>query len=65
MRKLLLVLSVLCAIALARPAEGIRGMCAAAAFFGFQSELLNNLCWIELEMNSGPPPDQHDYPYNY
>jgi hypothetical protein len=63
MRRTLMVLSLLCGIALARPADAIQGMCAAAAFFNYQSELLNHLCFVELSLNSGDIPELGDPGY--
>ncbi len=65
MKRALLFFVVVAGIGLARPAHGIKGMCAAASFFNYQVELFNDLCWVELEMTGEEPPDQRDYPYSY
>jgi hypothetical protein len=60
-RLLVVLLIALLLLLPASQAGAIRGMCAAAQFFGWSVELLNDLCWVELSLTSGVIPDEIDY----
>ena len=66
MRTMICLLLVLVTLSVAQPVAAIGGMCAAASFFNYQSDVFNTLCWIELEMSCGDePPALRDYEANY